>query len=218
MVTGQKSKYPFARAYDFIMADRALSAAEKLVMIEVCRYAPEPCFETGGTIADHCGLDPRYVRRLLKGLCQGVHKRQAKGESPRRAYLRREYAQVHKYGKTTTVRQLLPLCFSQVEARAPGGPAGAPTGPGSRAPVPTPSAPPCPPNRYSIRNENRKEEERDASPLPAGGQASASRVSPPAEYTSNRTLLQEPTEEEKRARRAAVEQELKTVAAKLAAK
>ena len=98
MLVGQKSKLPFARAYDFILADRALSAAEKLVMIEACRYWPESCFETAGTIARGIGLDSRYVRRLIKGLCQGPKRRQADGRPARRAYLRREYAQVQKHG------------------------------------------------------------------------------------------------------------------------
>jgi len=217
MVKTQKVTLPFARAFDFILGDTALSAAEKLVVIEACRYWPDPCFESAGTIADHCGLDPRYVRKLIKGLCQGVPTRQAAGKPPRRAYLRREYAQVHKHGKTTTVRQLLPLCFAQADEGAPGGAGGAPIDPGGRAPKPTPNAPPGPPNRKVIRNENRKEIERDASPLPAGGQASASRVPPSTEYAANRTLLGAPSEDERRARRAVVERELAGIAVKLAA-
>jgi hypothetical protein len=212
-----KSELPFARAYDLIMSDGELSAAEKLVMIQVCRYWPAPCVMTAGSIARGCGLDSRYVRRLIKGLCQGVEKRQAEGKPPRRAYLRRGYTQVHKDAKTTTVRQLIPLCFARGDEGAPGGAASAPPDPGGCAPKPTPNAPPDPPNRSASRNENRKERERDTSPLPAGGQASASRVDPSVGYALNRTLLKEPTEEERRARLAAAKQECAQIAAKLRA-
>lgn len=85
MPVGQKSKLPFARAYDFIMADRDLTPAEKLVVTEVCRYWPNPCYESAGTIADHCGLDARYVRNLIKGLCQGRAKRKGAGKTQRNA-------------------------------------------------------------------------------------------------------------------------------------
>jgi hypothetical protein len=206
-----RSEFPFARAYDLILSDGELSAAEKLVMVQACRYWPRPCIMTAASIARGCALDSRYVRRLIKGLCQGPEKREAQGKPPRRAYLKRGWAHVHRDGLTTTIRQLIPLCFGPDDGNAPGGAAGAPPGPGGSAPKPTPSAPPGPPNRTPSRNEI----ERDASPLPAGGQASASRVSPAPRYAPNRTLLKEPSEDEKRARREAAERELAAIAARL---
>jgi len=225
MSVGQKSKLPFARAYDFIMADRELTPAEKLVLIEVCRYWPNPCYESAGTIAAHCGLDARYVRNLIKGLCQGKSKRKAAGKSERRAYLKRGYAHMRKNGATCTCRVIAPLCFppeggARIGAPTASGPAesarrsapGAPIDPGGRAYGPTPGAPIDPPNRSSSRNKNRKEEERDASPLPAGGQASASRFVP------LRNALQKESDEERKRKRRKVERELAIVAEKLKAK
>ena len=225
MSIGQKSRLPFARAYDFIMADRELTPAEKLVMVEVCRYWPNPCYESAGTIAAHCGLDGRYVRNLIKGLCQGKAKRKAGGKTERRAYLKRRYVHIAKGGNGSTCRVIVPLCFPSTEGARIGAPSvagpsesarmsapGAPIDPGGRAHRPTPSAPMGPPNRSSSRNENRKKEERDASPLPAGGQASASR------FTALRSGLQKESDEEAKRKRLEVERELAIVADKLKAK
>ena len=204
----RRSELPFARAYDVILSDTGLTAAEKLVMIQACRYWPNPCVMTAATIARGCGLDGRYVRRLIKGLCQGRERREAEGMTPRKAYLQREYRHVHKSGQTTTIRQLVPLCFRPDDETAPRGARAAPLGPGGCAYEPTPNAPIGPPNRNQNRKENRKEIERDASPLPARGQASASRVVRLEEYGPNRVVLREPTEDEKRAQREAVERGL----------
>jgi len=219
-----KSQLSFARAYDFIMADKALTAAEKLVVIEVCRYWPKPCYESAGTIAAHCGLDDRYVRNLIKGLCQGKAKRKAAGKSERRAYLKRTYGHMEKAGQVSTCRVIVPLRFPSEQGARIGAPSasspdksarisapGAPIAPGGRAYGPTPSAPIGPPNGSSNRNENRKKEDRDASPLPAGGQASASR------YTSLKAVSQGATDEERVQKRQEVEKELATIGERLTA-
>ena len=220
-----KTKLPFARAYDFIMADKRLIPAEKLVVIEVCRYWPKPCYESATTIAYKCGLDERYVRNLIKGLCQGKARRKASGKPERRAYLKRAYVHAERAAKASTCRVIVPLCLPSEEGARIGAPdpteaqesarisaPGAPIDPGGRAYRPTPSAPIGPPNRNENRNRNRKKEERDASPLPAGGQASASR------YTSLRAVSQGETDEERARKRAEVEKELETIGDRLTAK
>ena len=115
----RRSEGPFARAYDVILGDTDLTAAEKLIMIQACRYWPSPCVMTAERIGRACGLDGRYVRRLIKGLCQGREKREAQGKPPRKAYLKRQYGHAHKNGQTTTVRQLVPLCFRADDENAP---------------------------------------------------------------------------------------------------
>ena len=41
-----KLDLPFAKAYNFLLADTNLTASEKLVMIIVCRYWPNPYWGT----------------------------------------------------------------------------------------------------------------------------------------------------------------------------
>lgn len=79
---------PFARAFDFILADPNLIPAEKLVMIVVCRYWPRPCTMRRAAIARACGLRPDYVRTLVRWLCAGPDELRRMGRPPRRAYLR----------------------------------------------------------------------------------------------------------------------------------
>lgn len=222
MSVGVKSQLPFARAYDFIMADRNLTPAEKLVVIEVSRYWPNPCYESGATIARHCGLDERYARNLIRGLCQGRVKRTAAGKPERKAYLKRAYVHVGNDGEVSTCRVIVPLCFPGADGARIGAPdvsgsyesarmsaPGAPIDPGGRAYGPTPSAPIGPPNRSSSRNERRNKEERDASPLPAGGQASASR------FTSLKAASQTERDEEHKRKRKEAEEGLPAIEAKL---
>ena len=90
----------FAKAYDFILRDTRLNASEKLVLIEVCRFWPKPCWKSNGHIAQGIGLSEAYVRNLISGLTR------RRGE--RKAYLWRRYAR-RMNGEDT--RLLSCLCF-----------------------------------------------------------------------------------------------------------
>jgi hypothetical protein len=174
-----KTPFPFARAFNFLLADKHLCAAEKLVMVEICRYWPEPFYESAATIASHIGLNPRYVRNIITGLTQGTKTRERLGKPPRKCYLKRAYAHYKRNGQTLTVRVIKPLCFP-TEIGARGEPHSARGQPGGRTPAATPaalgvreSARGQPPNRYLNRNKIEKEIESQPAPLPAKGQASA---------------------------------------------
>jgi hypothetical protein len=170
MVQGnRKTEIPFARAYDFLTADPKLSAAEKLVMIQICRYWPEPCYMSAATIAKNCGLDPRYVRRIIKGLSQGAKKRKQLGKLPRRRYVKRGYVHTRKNGKEWTCRVINPVCFP-IEKGAPIGPPQRAYRPRLQEPESSQSAPIGPPNRTGIE-EGKKRNRSGGSPSPAEGQA-----------------------------------------------
>jgi len=205
-----ESQRPFARAYDLLTMDRNLSAAEKLVMIQVCRYWPRPCTMTAARIARLCGLDSRYVRNIVKGLCQGAETRVAAGKKPRKAYLRRKFVHVKKRGVTSTCRVLVPLCLSSQGAplgalSASGSSRSAPMDPVKRAYEPTPSAPIEPPNR----TQNRKKVERGSSPVSAIGKTSTS------QYGPLRNAMQVETVEGRERKREEIEEELRGIEAKL---
>ena len=168
----RKTDIPFARAYDFLMADRKLSAAEKLVMIQVCRYWPGPCYMSAATIARNCGLDPRYVRKIITGLSQGAKKRKQLGKPPRKRYIARGYVHLKKNGEKWTCRVIKALCFATKEGTSIGPPA-TPIGPSQRAyrpgreePESRQSAPIGPPNRTGIE-KRRKGNRSGGSPSPA---------------------------------------------------
>ena len=104
---GLKLKY--ARAFDIILHNANTSAAEKLILIEVCRYYPEVYYGSNETISLNTGIDKRRVQRLLKGLSTGPTKRLKKKLSKRRAYLDRGYAHTVVGGKAYTSRVIVPL-------------------------------------------------------------------------------------------------------------
>jgi hypothetical protein len=171
----EKTPFPFARAYDFILADKHLCAAEKLVLIEICRYWPNPCYEAAKTIAQKTGMDKRYVRNLITGLTQGTEKRTKLGKPPRKAYIARAYSHYQKNGQSLTVRVIKCLCFPDTGG-ARGEPLSARGQPPPQVEGVRKDARGQPPNRSLSREENRS----DAPPLPASGQASPS----PTEITS----------------------------------
>ena len=89
---------PFARAYNFLLKDKNLTSAEKLVMIVVCRYWPNPYWAANKQIAEDLGFTERYVEKIVKSL-------EDKG------YIKRGYAHTTKNARPHTVRVIAPKCF-----------------------------------------------------------------------------------------------------------
>jgi predicted transcriptional regulator len=97
-----ESKFPFMRAYNFLLEKSAkdLTPAEKMVLIVICRYWPSPYWDTNLTIAKNCGFTERYIEKIIKSLAK-------------KGYVQRGYAHTDKEGKHHTVRVIKPLCFSE---------------------------------------------------------------------------------------------------------
>lgn len=94
----KKSKLPFMRGYCFVLKDKKLSPAEKLVMMAICRYWPQASFQTNDTIAESIGVSARYVQMIIARL---VGKK----------YIHRGYAHTTKKGKPYTARAIVPTQF-----------------------------------------------------------------------------------------------------------
>lgn len=93
------NKMPFIRVYDFLLEKKDLTPAEKMVLSVVCRYWPNPYWDTNLTIANNIGFSERYIEKIVKQLAK-------------KKYIRRGYAHTDKGGKPHTVRVIAPLCFS----------------------------------------------------------------------------------------------------------
>lgn len=89
---------PFAKAYNFLLRDRNLTTAEKLVMIAICRYWPRPYWDTNEHTAEDLGFGERYIEKVIKNLAD-------------KGYIKRGYAHTTKKGKPHTVRVIVPKCF-----------------------------------------------------------------------------------------------------------
>lgn len=178
--TKRRSELPFARAYDCVMADPQLSAAEKLVIFEVCRYFPRPYYGSARTIALHCGLSRDYVRGIIFELISGPKSRKKRGKPERRPYLKRGLeTKSPERGTFETVRVLVPAQFPPGDGAAIHPPPCC----NSTTPLGDMSAPGAaiaPPIREGGRTKEETGQEGDASPLPAEGQASASQKPDPA--------------------------------------
>ena len=107
----------FLRAFDVIMHNKHISASEKLVLLEVCRYWPKAYYGCNDTIAHNTGLSVRWVQKCLLALATGPKKRRSRGLAPRRAYIDRAYEHHRLNGKLYTVRVISPICLpGHVEA------------------------------------------------------------------------------------------------------
>jgi len=111
MISDNKPQLLFAPAYDIVMHNKRLEPAEKLVLIEVCRWWPKPYHGSNATIAYNTGLHSRTVQKCLLTLSTGPAKRHAQGKPRRRAYIDRGYAHIRLEGKLYTSRVILPLCL-----------------------------------------------------------------------------------------------------------
>jgi hypothetical protein len=99
----------FARAFDVIIHNQNTTPAEKLVLIEVCRYYPNIYYGTNEQISHNTCIDKRRVQRILKALSTGPTKREGQKLKPRRAYIDRGYAHRTIDGKLYTQRVIVPL-------------------------------------------------------------------------------------------------------------
>ncbi len=95
-----ESDFPFARAYDFLLKDKNLTAPKKLVMTIVCRYWPNPYWDTNEQIAKDLGYTERNVEKIIKSLAD-------------MKYIKRGYAHTIKNGRPHTIRVMVPKCFGQ---------------------------------------------------------------------------------------------------------
>ncbi len=96
----KQAEMPFMKAYCFLMNKADLSSAEKLMLIAVCRYWPNPYWGSNGKIALVTGFTQRYVEKVLRSLAD-------------KGYIKRGYAHAEKNGEINTVRVIVPLCFPQ---------------------------------------------------------------------------------------------------------
>ncbi len=94
----QSSKIPFMKAYRFIVQDPELSPGEKLVMIVICSYWPNPSWQSNKTMAETCGFTERYVEMLIRRLKD-------------KKYIKTGYAHTKKKGKSYTARVIVPIHF-----------------------------------------------------------------------------------------------------------
>ena len=93
-----KPVLPFAKAYNFLLNDSNLTSAEKLVMTVICRYWPNPYWDTNEHAAEDLGFSERYIEKVIERLS-------VKG------YIKRGYAHTTKNGRPHTVRVIVPKCF-----------------------------------------------------------------------------------------------------------
>ncbi len=94
----QESTIPFMRAYCFVLNMRDLTSAEKLVLIVVCRFWPNPYWDTNEEIARSLGFTERYIEKVVKSLAD-------------KGIVKRGYAHIVKNGRPHTVRVIVPKCF-----------------------------------------------------------------------------------------------------------
>lgn len=99
MIEKQK-KLPYSRAYDFLLKDKKMMPAEKLVLFEICRYWPNPCWFSNKTIAENLGFSERYVEMIIRRL-------------EKKGYIKRGFAHTDKGKNHHTVRVIVPVCFSK---------------------------------------------------------------------------------------------------------
>ena len=86
-----KTTIPFARAFGFILSDVNLTAGEKVVLIEICRYYPRPYWDSNKIIADSLGYTECTAEKYIKRLAE-------------KRYIRRGYAHKKINGKLKTCR------------------------------------------------------------------------------------------------------------------
>lgn len=99
MAKGAKSQ-EFMKAHPFLLERTDLTSAEKLVMIVVGRFWPNPYWGTNIKISKELGFTERYIEKVVKSLAD-------------KGVIKRGYAHTTKNGRPHTVRVIAPLCFSE---------------------------------------------------------------------------------------------------------
>ncbi len=161
---------PFIRVYDFLLEKKDLTPAEKLALVVICRYWPNPYWDSNLIIAQNIGHSERYAEELVKRLAK-------------KGYVKRGFAHTDKGGKPHTVRIIVPLCFSEkcqkvIKWISPEQPFGQQTEqkdgqtPNNRSFLPEQPFDLIERSKNEIKN-NEIENVATPSPLPAIGQASA---------------------------------------------
>ncbi len=89
---------PFAKAYLFILRLEGLSPAERLLLIVVSRFWPEPSIQSNETLAELCGFSVRYTEKLIRRL-------------KNKGFIKAGYAHRERQGRPHTTRAIMPTCF-----------------------------------------------------------------------------------------------------------
>ena len=159
----KKADIPFMKAYNFLLSKAGLTSAEKLAMIVICRFWPNPYWASNGEISKALGFTERYVEKLIRSLAE-------------KRIIKRGYAHINKNGRPYTVRVIMPRCFPKI--------------PGHRikwlkpehmdGEQPEHTDGNCPNNSSflpeqmdDLLEKNRQGKERTPEPLPGGNQAPA---------------------------------------------
>jgi len=152
---------PFMKAYNFLLNKAGLTSAEKLVMVVVCRFWPNPYWDSNAEVAKALGFTERYAEKIIKSLAE-------------KRIIKRGYAHMDRNGRPHTVRVIVAACFPKI--------------PGHRIkwvePEQLDGQQPehmdgcCPNSRPflteqpdDLLDESTRGKESTPSPLPAGGQA-----------------------------------------------
>lgn len=164
------------KAYNFLLNKAGLTSAEKLVMIVVCRFWPNPYWASNGEISKKLGFTERYVEKVIKSLAE-------------KRIVTRGYAHVNRNGRHHTVRVIMPCCFPKI--------------PGHRIKWLKPEHMDggqteqmdghCPNNSSflpeqmdDLLEENRRGKEITPEPLPGGSQAPAEKRDPDQQANARR--------------------------------
>jgi len=161
----------YTKAYNLLLADNNLTAAEKLVMIIICRYWPNPYWNSNEQIAKGLSYSKRYIEKIVKRLAD-------------KKYIKRGYAHTTKGDRPHTVRIIVPLCFqekcrSKIKWIKPEHMDGQQTeqadgqGPNGCTQIPE--------HMDDLLDRSRNEIKATPAPLPAMGQASALQLKKPSE-------------------------------------
>ncbi len=111
MITNARPDLLYAKAYDAIMHNQHTTASEKLILIELCRWRPCAYRGSNATISYNTGLSVRAVQYGLKSLSMGAKKRDARGLTPRRAYIAKHSSPRVEGMPLWTCRIIVPICL-----------------------------------------------------------------------------------------------------------
>jgi hypothetical protein len=134
-------------------------------MIIICRYWPNPYWDTNAQIAKDTGYGERYIEKIIKSLVT-------------KGYIKRGFSHAARSGRPHTVRVIEATCFpvksnAKIKWVKPEQMDGKDTEQSDGKRPNSSSAPPEQMGDLLKRNRRIKDKEATPSPLPAGGQAPA---------------------------------------------
>jgi hypothetical protein len=173
----RESDIPFMKAYNFVLGKPNLTSAEKLVMIVLCRFWPNPYWDSNSQVAKTLGFTERYIEKIIKSLAS-------------KRIIKRGYAHVNRNRRLYTVRVIMPRCFPEIPGHKIKWIKPEHMGGGQ-----TEHMDGCSPNNSSflpeqkddLLEENRRGKERTPEPLPGGGQAPAEKREPGQQANTRRS-------------------------------